>query len=56
MSSGKIIGNYEAHDSPVLTLRFNPYDLTLASGSADKTIKYWDVEHNQLVKMSSFGA
>ena len=41
---------FDLHDSPILAVKFNPYDLTLATGSADKTVRYWDLEKYGIVK------
>lgn len=50
ITSGKCINTFDLHDSPVLTIKFNPFDLTLATGSADKTVKYWDLDKFGLVR------
>ena len=33
-------------------LEFNPATLTLASGSTDKTVKYWDLENFQNISVT----
>lgn len=50
ISSGKCLQTFDLHDSPILCLKFNPNELTLASGAADKIVKYWDLEKFGLVK------
>jgi WD40 repeat protein len=32
------------HEAPVLSLSFNPKDETLVSGSADRTVKVWQLQ------------
>ncbi len=51
IGSGKTLYTFNLHSAPVTCLKFNPYDLTLASGSADKTIKYWDLEKFGMVRI-----
>ena len=40
------------HSGAVNTLEFHPSECLLASGSADKTIRFWDVEKFELVSAS----
>lgn len=42
---------FDLHDGSVSVVKFNPFDLTLATGSADKTVKYWDLDKMGLVRM-----
>jgi len=49
IGSGKSIYTFNLHEAPVTCLKFNPYELTLATGSADKTVKYWDLEKFGLI-------
>jgi WD40 repeat protein len=32
------------HEAPVLSLSFNPKDPTLVSGSADRSVKVWQLQ------------
>ena len=34
-------------------VEYNPQTLTLAAGSTDKRLKYWDLENFQLISQSS---
>ena len=38
------MGNFYFQGHAVTCLKFNPQNLTLANGSTDKTVKYWDLE------------
>ena len=42
---------FNLHEGPVTCLQYNPQDLTLASGSKDKTVKYWDLDNFSLVRL-----
>lgn len=35
-------------------LKFNPHSLTLANGSTDKSVKYYDLENNELVTQTPY--
>jgi katanin p80 WD40 repeat-containing subunit B1 len=32
------------HDGPVTTIEFHPTEFLVATGSADRTVKFWDLE------------
>ena len=49
MSTNKVMHNFLLHDAPITCIKFNPMDMAMASGGADKTVKYWDLEHFSLV-------
>ncbi len=53
IGTGKMMYTFNLHDAPITCLKFNPYDLTLATGSADKTVKYWDLERFGLVFLNA---
>jgi katanin p80 WD40 repeat-containing subunit B1 len=54
MSTSKVLHNFLLHDAPISCIKFNPMDMAMASGGADKTVKYWDLEHFSLVIFFSY--
>ena len=45
----KNISTFSLHEAPVTTTKFNPTEYILATGSIDRTVKYWDLEKWQLI-------
>lgn len=45
----KNIFTFSLHEAPVTTAKFNPTEYILATGSIDRTVKYWDLEKWQLI-------
>ncbi|CAG9460299.1 unnamed protein product [Pedinophyceae sp. YPF-701] len=43
LKTGKLLDVLEGHEGPAASLAFNPMRPVLASGSWDKTVKYWDI-------------
>ena len=41
------------HNAPVTDVEFHPHEFLLASGSADGTVKFWDLETFSLVSSSA---
>lgn len=41
----KNTATFPLHDGPITCVKFNPDKQTLATGSQDKTVKYWDIEN-----------
>jgi WD40 repeat protein len=41
--TGRSLAEWEAHEATVTALAFNPRGPTLVSGSADGTLKLWDL-------------
>ena len=41
----KNVATFPLHDGPVTCLKFNPDKQTLATGSQDRSVKYWDIEN-----------
>lgn len=48
----KQIYTFSLHDAPVTTAKFNPTEYILATGSIDRTVKYWDLEKWGLVSQT----
>jgi WD40 repeat protein len=47
ISSGKLIFNdFGVHKGAVNCLKFNPYEITMASAGSDKLCRYWDLENS----------
>ena len=44
LSAGKLLRELELHEGPITTLDFHPNEFLLASGSQDRTVKFWDLE------------
>jgi WD40 repeat protein len=45
--SAELLTTLQGHSSPVLCVAFSPDGATLASSSADQTVKLWDVWHSE---------
>ncbi len=43
MASGRELAHWEAHDTSIAALTFSPDGRALVSGSADRTLKFWDL-------------
>ena len=54
MSYGKLLHTFLLHDAPVNCVKFNPIDMALATGGADRLVRYWDLEKFSLVILSTF--
>jgi len=46
----KLLGTLEGHQNAVLCVVFDPQGGTLASGSADKTVKLWEARSGKLLR------
>ena len=46
----KLVRTLEGHDDVVCSVAFDPAGQTLASGSADRTVKLWDVTSGKLLR------
>ncbi len=47
--AGKMIADFKLHSGPVTSVQFHPRELLMASGSADKTVKFYDLERLDVV-------
>jgi WD40 repeat protein/energy-coupling factor transporter ATP-binding protein EcfA2 len=50
LAEGRELNRLEGHDAPVRSVSFSPDGKTLASGSADKTIKLWNLETGKEIR------
>lgn len=50
--AGKMIADFKLHSGPVTSVKFHPRELLMASGSVDKTVKFYDLERLQVVSES----
>ena len=46
----KLLRTLEGHQDSVLSVAFDPQGGTLASGSADKTVKLWEARSGKLLR------
>uniref|UniRef100_A0A8C0QQZ8 Katanin p80 WD40 repeat-containing subunit B1 n=1 Tax=Chelonoidis abingdonii TaxID=106734 RepID=A0A8C0QQZ8_CHEAB len=49
LAAGKIMFEFTGHTGPVNVVEFHPNEYLLASGSADRTVRFWDLEKFQVV-------
>lgn len=49
LPNGTLLYTFSEHTAPVWSMDFHPSALILASGSGDKTIKFWDLNKGQLI-------
>ena len=52
LTAGKMLQDFKQHSGPVNTVEFHPNEFLLASGSSDRTVKFWDLETFQPVSSS----
>ena len=50
VSSGTYLHTLNGHDDGVYSLSFSPTGETLASGSHDSTVKFWDTSNGELIR------
>ena len=44
-----MIADFKNHTGAVMSVQFHPKEFLLASGSSDRTAKFWDLENFRLV-------
>ncbi|KAL7978763.1 hypothetical protein Chor_013252 [Crotalus horridus] len=44
LAAGKIMFEFTGHTGPVNVIEFHPNEYLLASGSSDRTVRFWDLE------------
>lgn len=49
LSAGKMLADFKTHSKGVTTVQFHPRELLMASGSMDRTVKFYDLERFQLI-------
>lgn len=49
---GRVLSEFSDHTGPVTDVEFHPHEFLLASGSLDRTVKFWDLETFSLVSSS----
>ena len=55
LSAGRVLFDKMSHEGPVTAVRFHPKELLLATatGSADRRVKFWDLDSMSLVSETS---
>lgn len=48
---GKVLTEF-SHHGPVTDVEFHPHEFLLASGSMDRTVKFWELETFSLISSS----
>ncbi|XP_042695448.1 katanin p80 WD40 repeat-containing subunit B1 isoform X2 [Centrocercus urophasianus] len=49
LTAGKVMFEFTGHSGPVNVVEFHPSEYLLASGSSDRTIRFWDLEKFHVV-------
>ena len=49
-SSGQLVRSFEGHDLNILWIAFSPDNRSLATASADETVKLWDISAGKLIQ------
>lgn len=47
--AGKVLKEFAEHSGAVTSVEFHPHEFLLASGSAGRSVNFWDLESFQLV-------
>ncbi|KAI3852408.1 hypothetical protein MKX03_018888, partial [Papaver bracteatum] len=49
LAAGKLLHEFKNHDCQVCCIDIHPHEFLLATGSADRTVKFWDLETFELI-------
>ncbi|KAK9115464.1 hypothetical protein Sjap_014411 [Stephania japonica] len=49
LTAGKLLHDFKYHEGQVQCIDFHPHEFLLATGSADRTVKFWDLETFELI-------
>lgn len=49
LSAGKMLADFKTHTKGVTSVQFHPKEFLMASGSMDRTVKFYDLEQFQLI-------
>ncbi|XP_010421149.1 PREDICTED: katanin p80 WD40 repeat-containing subunit B1 homolog isoform X4 [Camelina sativa] len=49
LTAGKLLTEFKSHEGQIQSLDFHPHEFLLATGSADRTVKFWDLETFELI-------
>jgi WD40 repeat protein len=51
LETGQMLGTFDGHALPVLSVGFSPAGQTLVTGSADRTVRLWDTASRRVVQV-----
>jgi len=49
LTAGKLLHDFKFHSGQIRCIDFHPQEFLLATGSADRTVKFWDLETFELI-------
>ncbi|XP_074563691.1 katanin p80 WD40 repeat-containing subunit B1 homolog KTN80.3-like isoform X2 [Curcuma longa] len=49
LTAGKLLHDFKFHSGPIRCIDFHPHEFLLATGSADRTVTFWDLETFELI-------
>nr|GFD40347.1 katanin p80 WD40 repeat-containing subunit B1 homolog isoform X3 [Tanacetum cinerariifolium] len=49
LTAGKLLHEFKFHEGHIRSMDFHPLECLLATGSSDKTVKFWDLETFELI-------
>ncbi|KAI3795813.1 hypothetical protein L1987_38473 [Smallanthus sonchifolius] len=53
LTAGKLLHEFKLHEGHIRSVDFHPLEFLLATGSSDKTVKFWDLETFELIGSTS---